>query len=157
MKLALLGVWVILVTAAATYASVHFQADSSATTGEEAESHGTEEIKTEMTSVPMIRNGEIIGYVIIQLSFQADALVLESMHVEPAPYLVDAAFRVIFASTDVDFRRLRGSDLNELTSSIAAEANARIGGALVKTVLIQQLNFVSKEDIRTNWIGDGKH
>lgn len=154
LKLAVLGVWVIMVTAAATYASVRFQNMPSAEG--EAENHGTEEIKTEMTSVPMIRSGEIIGYVIIQLSFQADKEKLEILKLEPAPYLVDAAFRVIFASTDVDFRRLRGSDLDRLTASIAAEANTRIGDALVKQVLIQQLNFVRKEDIRTNWIGNGK-
>jgi hypothetical protein len=49
---------------------------------------------------------------------------------------------------------LRGSDLDKLTVAIAKEANSRIGSELVRQVLIQQLNFVPKEDIRTNWIGD---
>jgi hypothetical protein len=116
---------------------------------------GVEELRAEMTSVPMIRNGEIIGYLIIQLSFQADRAILEEKKLEPMPYLNDAAFRVIFAHTDIDFRRLREADLNALTDAIATEANARIGGKLVRHVLIQQLNFVRKEDIRTNWIGNG--
>jgi hypothetical protein len=38
---------------------------------------------------------------------------------------------------------------------IATEANARLGGQLVRHVLVQQVNFVNKEDIRTNWIKDG--
>ena len=154
LKLVVLGIWVIAVTAAATFGSVHLRSLSSSGSASEAEDLGAEELKAEMTSVPMIRGGEIIGYLIIQLSFQADRRMLAEKKLEPLPYVNDAAFRAIFASTDTDFRRLRGSDLDRLTVAIAKEANTRIGGELVRQVLIQQLNFVPKEDIRTNWIGN---
>ena len=156
LKIVILAVWVIAVTAIATYGSVRFKGSLTAHSTEEQGDLGVEELKTEMTSVPMIRGGEIIGYVIIQLSFEADRGKLKELKLEPEPYLIDAAFRVIFASKEVDFRRLRGSDLDRLTAAIAAESNALIGGNLVRAVLIQQLNFVRKEDIRTNWIGNGK-
>ena len=154
LKLAVLGIWVIIVTAAATFGSVHLKSMGDAGESAEQEDLGVEEMKAEMTSVPMIRGGEIVGYLIIQLSFQADRRILAEKKLEPLPYLNDAAFRTIFASTDVDFRRLRGADLDKLTAAIAKEANARIGGEMVRQVLIQQLNFVRKEDIRTNWIGN---
>lgn len=153
LKITILGMWIIAVTAAATYASVHLQAMSSAPSAEAPDDLGVEELKAEMTSVPMIRGGEIVGYLIIQLSFQADRRLLKEKNLEPLPYINDAAFRAIFASTDVDFRRLRSRDLDRLTVAIAEEANTRIGAELVRQVLIQQLNFVAKEDIRTNWIG----
>ncbi len=73
------------------------------------------------------------------------------------PFMMDAAFRVIFASTEMDFRRLRGKDLDELTAAIGKEANARIGSEMSATFCCKQLNFVKKDDIRTNWIGNGKH
>jgi len=104
-------------------------------------------------SVPMVRGGEILGYVIIQLSFAADRGELQRLQLEPEPYLVDAAFRTVFSNTQIDFRRLRSSDLEAMTAGIADEANRRLGAKLVRTVLIQQLNFVKREDIRTNWIG----
>jgi hypothetical protein len=154
LKLAVLGVWVIIVTAAATFGAVHLKSFTNGGEQSGQEDLGVEELKAEMTSVPMIRGGEIIGYLIIQLSFQADRRVLAEKQLEPMPYLNDAAFRVVFASTDVDFRRLRGSDLDSMTAAIAKEANARIGGEMIRQVLIQQLNFVRKEDIRTNWIGN---
>jgi hypothetical protein len=102
------GIWVIAVTAAATFGSVHLKSLSSGSSaeGEKQEDLGVEELKAEMTSVPMIRGGEIIGYLIIQLSFQADRRVHGGKNLEPLPYINDAAFRAIFASTDVDFRRL---------------------------------------------------
>lgn len=154
LKLVILGIWVIIVTAGATFGSVHLRTLSSGEGSETQEDLGVEELKADMTSVPMIRGGDIIGYLIIQLSYQADRRVLFEMKLEPLPYINDAAFRSIFASTDVDFRRLRGSDLDRLTSAIMKEANIRIGADLVRQVLIQQLNFVPKEDIRTNWIGN---
>lgn len=154
LKLVILGIWVIIVTAGATFGSVHLRTLSSGEDSETQEDLGVEELKADMTSVPMIRGGDIIGYLIIQLSYQADRRVLSEMKLEPLPYINDATFRSIFASTDVDFRRLRGSDLDKLTSAIMKEANNRIGADLVRQVLIQQLNFVPKEDIRTNWIGN---
>lgn len=154
LKLVILGIWVIVVTAGATFGSVHLRALSSGEDSEKQEDLGVEELKADMTSIPMIRGGDIIGYLIIQLSYQADRRALSEMKLEPLPYINDAAFRSIFASTDVDFRRLRGSDLDKLTSAIMKEANTRIGADLVRQVLIQQLNFVPKEDIRTNWIGN---
>jgi len=38
--------------------------------------------------------------------------------------------------------------------AVKAEANKRLGGGMVHQVLIQQLNFVRKDDIRTNWVKD---
>lgn len=152
LRMVLLGVWVIAATSAATYGSMLLRQPGNAATDNAPQDLGVEEIKTEMISVPMIRNGEIVGYVIIQMSFQADRRIRDRLHLEPAPYLIDAAIRVIFSSDGVDFRRLRGSDLDRITADIVKESNARIGDTLVRAVLIQQLNFVRKEDIRTNWI-----
>lgn len=155
LKLALLGVWVILVTSAATYSSIYLKSPGESAADNLSEDQSVEEFKGEMISVPMIHGGQVIGYVIIQLSFEASKAVLAEKRLEPLPYLNDAAFRVIFSSSDIDFRRLRGGDLDRLTADIARSANARIGAELLRHVLIQQLNFVRKDDIRTNWIGGG--
>ena len=154
LKLVLIGVWTILVTAGATFASVYLEKPG---TGEnkQAEDLGVEELTSEMTSIPVIRGGEIVGYVILQLSFAADRVILAQKKLDPMPFLKDAAFRVIFTSSDTDFRRLRPGDLDRLTDAIASEANRRIGGALVRQVLLQQINYVKREDIRTNWISGG--
>ncbi|WP_373504164.1 hypothetical protein [Aestuariivirga sp.] len=155
LKIVLLGVWVILVTAGATLGAANLYRVSGNSDVVDVENLGVEELKSEMTSVPLIRGGEIIGYLIIQLSFAAERRLLAEAKLEPAPYLTDATFRVIFARSDIDFRRMRGTDLDSLTAAIADEANRRLGYNLVRQVLIQQLNFVRREDIRTNWIGGG--
>lgn len=155
LKLVLVGIWIAMVTAGAAVLSARYLTGAGEAGGIEGASADMEieEIKTEMTSVPMVRGGEVLGYVIIQLSFAADKAKLAQMKLEPAPFMTDAAFRAIYANEQVDFRRLRRSDLDSLTTMIAQEANARMGADIVRQVLIQQLNFVKREDIRTNWIG----
>jgi hypothetical protein len=150
LKLVLVGVWVAIVTAGAAYLSATLQATPGATADKEA-FQGIESISTEMTSVPMVRGGTVVGYVIIQLNFAADHAKLQALQLEPKPFLIDAAFRVIYANP-ADFTRLRAADIDALTAAIAVEANRRMGGEVVKQVLIQQLNYVRKEDIRTHWI-----
>ncbi len=147
-----LGIWIILVTSCATLASVYFWSDTTGD-GSQATDAGVEELVSEMTSIPVMRNGDISGYVILQLSFAADKVLLGEKKLDPMPFLRDAAFRVLFTSVDIDFRHIRKDQLDRLTSEVAREANVRIGAELVRNVLLQQFNFVKKEDIRTNWIG----
>lgn len=154
LRLVAVGLWVILVTAGATFASVYLGAGKSGDTQEKADS-GVEELTSEMISIPVMRDGDITGYLIFQLSFAADREILEAKKLDPMPFMKDAAFRVAFASTDLDFRYLKKDDLDRLTADIAKEANASVGAELVRRVLLQQFNFVKKEDIRTNWIGSG--
>jgi hypothetical protein len=155
LKLVAIGVWVILVTAGATYGSVYLASNSANGTASAEPDLGVEELKSEMTSVPIMRDGDVSGYLILQLSFAVDRGLLAEQKLDPLPFLVDAAFRVVFSRTEVDFRRLKSKDLEEITAAIAAESNARIGADLVRHVLLQQVNYVRKEDIRTNWIGNG--
>lgn len=151
LKLVLVGVWVILVTAGATFGSVAL-GFGGRTNDDPREDIGVETVTSELTSVPIIRGGDVAGYVILQLSFGADKAALEAQKVDPMPYIKDSTFRVIFTSTDMDFRRLKAGDLDMLTDRIVKEANRKLGDSVIRHVLFQQLNYVRKEDIRTNWI-----
>ncbi len=152
LKLVLTGIWVALVTAAAAYFSAGFMAQAPGDATAEKDKPELEQVQTEMTSVPMLRGGEVLGYVIVQLNFAVDKAKLEELHVEPGPYLTDAAFRAVFLNPEADFARLRSSDIDALTASIKTEANKRLGGEVVHDVLLQQLNFVRRDDVRTHWI-----
>jgi flagellar basal body-associated protein FliL len=149
LKLVGIGIWVILVTAGATFASVFL--NSGKDSGEqEAADLGVEQLSTEMMSIPVIREGDVMGYLVMQLSFAADRAMLEDKKVDPVPFLRDAAFRTIFSDTDIDVRRLKKKDLDTLTTAIVQEANQQLGKELVRNVLFEQINYVKKEDIRNN-------
>ena len=111
---------------------------------------------SELSSIPVMRGGEVVGYVILQLSFAADRALLGQNKLDPMPYIRDSAFRVIFTMGDMDFRHLKSADLDRLADTIGKEANRRLGMDLIRQVLFQQMNYVKREDIRTNWInGEG--
>ncbi|MBI2720138.1 MAG: hypothetical protein HY245_05060 [Rhizobiales bacterium] len=152
LKLAAIGLWAATVTAGAAYLSAGYLAGANAGKTAKPASLGLEQITSDMTSVPMIRGGAILGYVIIQVNFEADKALLEEMKVDAKPYLVDAAFRAVYSNEETDFTRVKGDDLDRLTRRIAELANGNLGAEVVKQVLIQQLNYVRKEDIRTHWI-----
>lgn len=153
LKLAAVGVWVILVTAGATYGSVYFS-NTQEDVGKAEADQGFEQLKSEIMSIPVMRNGDVTGYLIFQLSFAADQRMLEEKKLDPMPFMMDASFRAVFANSEVNYWRLRSEDIETLTTDIANKANERMGSELVRHVLLQQLNFVKKEDIRTNWIGN---
>lgn len=154
LKLVAIGTWLILVTAGATFGSVYL-GRSGGGTSSAPDDQGIENLTSEMMSVPIMRGDDVAGYVVLQLAFAADRTILEHKKLDPMPFLMDAAFRVIFTNTELDFRRLKSGDLEKLTTAIGKEANSRLGQDLVRQVLLQQLNYVKKEDIRTNWISSG--
>jgi hypothetical protein len=154
-KLVLIGFWICAVTIASCYGSVMYFSSRQA----EAESGtfgGIDYIKTEMTSVPVIRNGEIKGYVVVQLVFAADSYKMKELHLEPAPFLLDEAYRVIYADDRTNFNHLEKQELAELTKQIMDNSNKRLKNELIKEVLIQQLNYVAKDEIRTHWVPSDK-
>lgn len=155
LKLVAAGIWAAGVTAGVAFFSADFFAGPVAP-AEDAGHPVLEQLSTEMTSVPMIRGGTVLGYVIIQLNFSIDKAAKDKAHIDPLPYLVDAAFRAVYLNPQADFAKLRASDIDKLTEAIRTEANRRLGDGMVHQVLLAQLNFVKKEDIRTNWVKEGK-
>lgn len=154
LKLAVIGVWVILVTAGATFTSV-LLSSSGGDSGERKPDMGIENLSTEMMSIPVIRDGDVTGYMVVQLSFAADRAVLEEDKFDPLPFLKDAAFRTMFSDPGMDVRHLRKKDLDTLTAAIAQEANRRLGMEVILNVLFQEINYVRKDDIRNNRASNG--
>jgi flagellar basal body-associated protein FliL len=154
-KLILVGLWICAVTVASCYGAVmYFTAAKSET--DNGAFGGIDYIKTEMTSVPVIRNGEVQGYVVVQLVFAVDSEKLKERHLEPAPFLVDEAYRAIYADNRINFKRIEKQELSELAKQIMESSNKRLKDNLIKEVLFQQLNYVAKDEIRANWTANKK-
>ncbi len=150
-KTALIGLWAAVIALASSYLTASGTLGAmglpGAGGGEEAVG-GIDYVKTGMTSIPVIRNGEIKGYVIIQLAFATDTALVKKLPVDPTPFLIDEAFRMVFDNTRSNFANLDTAYIAEFSNRIAANANKRLGAGLIKDVLIQQLNYIRKEDVR---------
>lgn len=101
-------------------------------------------------NVPMIADGALQGYVVAKLVFTADAEELRDLSVPPHPFLVDEAFRALYADQSLDFKHLERYDLDTLTLQLKAAANKRIGKDIIQDILVEEFNYFSKEDVLSN-------
>jgi hypothetical protein len=151
-KTLLIGLWVCIVALGSSYFFVQMNNSSSAHVPSEEEVEVVEFIKTDMVSVPVIRGGKVQGYLVAQLSFAVNKAETAKRPFEPAPYLVDVAYRALYENSIIDFSQLQPQDLTLLARKISEGANAKLGGAVVKDVLMNEINYVPRDEVRTNWV-----
>ncbi len=151
-KTLLIGLWVCVVALGSSYFFVQMNNSSAAHAPSEAEAEVIEFIKTDMVSVPVIRQGKVQGYLVAQLSFAVNRTATKKLAFEPTPYLVDVAYRALYENSAIDFSQLQPQDLTLLAKKIAEGANAKLGGEVVKDVLMNEINYVPRDEVRTNWV-----
>jgi len=147
-KLLAVGLWVCAVTLASGYAAVTWQAGRLPQPEAEKFFGGLDYVKTKMISVPVIADGAVQGYVVAQFVFTIDATLLKKLSVKPDVFLVDEAIRTIYSGQGFDFRQMKKHDLPTLSKAIADSVNARFGAHFVEDVLVQDLNYLPKDQIR---------
>ena len=146
-KMIIAGVWVCIVTLGAAYGAFQWQAN--AKPGDDSKKAAPKEVvKTRMISVPMIRDGALQGYVMAQLNFTVDVKMNKEMPIKPQEYLLDEAFKVLYSESDIDFRNFKKQDLVGISKRITENVNTRLGLHVVDDVLIQELNYLPKEQAR---------
>jgi hypothetical protein len=151
-KTLLIGLWVCVVALGSSYFFVQMNNSSAANVPSEAEVEVIEFIKTDMVSVPVIREGKVQGYLVAQMSFAVNKAATAKLSFEPSPYLVDVAYRALYENSAIDFAQLQPQDLTLLAKKIAEGANAKLGGEVVKDVLMNEINYVPRDEVRTNWV-----
>ncbi|MGO8798179.1 MAG: hypothetical protein ACLQE9_18645 [Roseiarcus sp.] len=147
-KLVLIGFWACLMTLASSYAVTYWKGTQAKAAIAEQSSKNVEYKKTKEFTVPKIANGEIQGYIVAQLSYAVDVEVEKTISAPAEPFLVDEAIRYIYDDDSVDFNNLKKYDLQKLTKTLVQAVNKRLNGNLVKDVLIQEFNYMSKMEVK---------
>jgi hypothetical protein len=109
---------------------------------------GLQSQKTRVLSVPMVENGAVQGYIVARFVYTVEATTMRQLAVPPEPYVVDEAFRRIYADERLDFRKLARYDLSILTGAIKQRVNERMQAEIVQDVLIEDFNYVSREEFQ---------
>src|SRR5690606_28240727 len=141
------GLWLTGVTIASSYAAAYFLTDLHKTAEIAELVPGLDYERTNPISVPMIENGSVQGYVVAKFVFTMDSDTLRSLAVPPHPYVVDEAFRTIYADEALNFRHLERYDLDALTDRIRDSVNTRLGKPLLRDLLIEELAFHDKAEV----------
>jgi hypothetical protein len=135
------------VTVGATYGAIEWQLGSGTAPATD-EGSKLEEVRTKAINVPIIADGAVQGYVVAQFVFTVDTKNLTGTSVRPDVYLLDEAFKTIYAGEKVNFRQLKKQDLPALAKQLGENVNKRLGVPVVQDVLIDQLSYVPKGEAR---------
>ncbi|MFN4125313.1 hypothetical protein [Pannonibacter indicus] len=148
MRLLFAGLWVCLTTLGASYAAVYWMTqDGKGAARDERLMVGIDYEQLRAINVPIIENGALQGYVVVQLVFTADGDALRKSPVKPQPFIIDEAFRLLYTDEKLNFRRLERYDIEGLKSRVRDAVNTRLGNKLVQEILVEEFNYFTKSDV----------
>jgi hypothetical protein len=145
MKGFIIGVWVLIVALASSYAVTYFD-NGKKPAGVEQAAVTLQFDKTRVINVPMISQGSVQGFIVAQFGYTVDAAMMKKTPVSPEAFLLDEAFRTLYSDDHLDFAHLERYDINKFTKHLVQSTNERLGANLVKSVLIQDFTYFSKEE-----------
>lgn len=149
-KLIGVGIWVVIATLGSVYFSISMATKKENTEPTPAMFGGLETIRGEVTSIPVISGGAVQGYFLTRLSYTLKPDRAEALTI-PVPQLVtDELYTALVGSNLIDFPNMHEFDLNGFREAVRTAINTRIGEEVFQDIIIEQIDFLSKEDIRSN-------
>jgi hypothetical protein len=146
-RILLLALWAGLVSLSSSDAIIYWKANRAANVSAD-KPRELEQKKTRTINVPIIGHGQVQGYVVAQFIYVADSSMLKSSAFPPDAVIVEEAFRMLYAEEKVDFAKIQKADLRRLTEDLKTRVAQRLKSDLVKDILVQEFNYVSKDEIR---------
>jgi hypothetical protein len=150
-KVVMLGVWLCAVTLGAAYGALTWATKSAEEAHQAAgEAAVLQQMQTKVLNVPVIKDGALQGYVLAQFVFTVETGKLKELSTKPEVVLVDEAFKLIYTGEAIDFRTMRRNDIATLSKLIMTNVNKRLGGAIVHDVLVQEFNYLPRDQLRSS-------
>ncbi len=138
-----------LSTVGGVYGAVFWKTSANAPANKDEQAK-LQTLKTHMVSVPVLADGQVLGYVVTRLQFTADADLMKGSAVQPEAFVADEAFRRIYETTPDDIKKGRKQVFKEMTADIVAGVNKRLGRNVVKDIMIDSWTYLSKQDMMRN-------
>lgn len=111
---------------------------------------GLDYVSTGVISIPLIKSSSVQGYFLARLVYTVEPDLMNRLSVPAETLLVDEVYTHLYANPDIDFTQRETIDLDRFRSTIRDSINERIGEKLVHEILIEQIDYLSKEEIRDN-------
>lgn len=147
LKSIMMSLWLMGLLAGSAY---YFgsQPEATGNTGKAESVLSAEYVKLDPITVAVVRSSEVRGYVILEVAIAIDKKARSEAEV-PLEYLMrDLVLGHVHTDPNLDFYRLEQYDIGSLGKRLTVDINDKLGKELVKDVLVQDINFVSKEDVR---------
>jgi hypothetical protein len=149
-KFAAAGLWLCAVTVGAVFLS--FQMSGASQNGEATPPllGGLDYVGTPIISVPVLTKDGIVGYLLTKLVYTTEPSKLRKLSVPAEALFTDQLYSYLFSNPSMDFTQVKTLDLDALRNGIRDSINKRVGDELIHEVMIEQMDFLSKDEIRDN-------
>ncbi|MBN9070466.1 MAG: hypothetical protein J0H34_02465 [Rhizobiales bacterium] len=145
------AVWIVAVTLGTVFYSFQqSRPEPEAAASEEHESVSLDYLRTETLSVPVVRDGTVIGYFITKLAFSVDRNAMAKLALPANTLVTDALYTYLFGSPEIDFTNTKKLDLPAFKAHIRESINGKAGKELVQDIAVEQLEYLTKDEIRDN-------
>lgn len=142
--------WICAVTVGAVFYS--FQASGARDEAAAAKRlfGGLDYVSTDIITVPYVRNARVDGYFLTKLVFTAEPAQLAKLSIPPNSLITDQVYSYLYSNPQIDFSDRTAIDLDAFRTSLRDSINTRVEADLIKEVLVDQIDFLTKDDIRDN-------
>lgn len=156
-KFMVAALWISIATTAALLFSFQFSQAPEAAAEEEAATpfKGLDYVKTGVISVPLFDKGRVYGYFLARLVFTAEGKKLAQLRLPAEALFADQVYSHLYAHPDIDFSRRENIDIDAFRNGIRDGVNARLGEQLVYEVLVEQVDFLAKDEVGTSSVRGG--
>jgi hypothetical protein len=143
------ALWIVAVTIGSIFFAFSATGDKG-DTGERAYLEGLDYYKTDIVTVPVIQKGEVRGYFLTRLVYTVEPEKLKKLELPIDTLLVDQLYTYLFSNPQIDFSQTDTLDIVALRNGLRDSINERVGDKLIEEVLVQQIDYLTKSDIRDN-------
>jgi hypothetical protein len=150
LKLVISGIWVVIVALIAVYFSVQMAMAPKVDEAAAARKAAEETIRGELTSLPVIDGGAVKGYFLTRLSYVVDKVKMAAIHVPIDVMITDELYTRVVGDRMIDLEDRSSFDVEAFRNLIKEAVNKRLGEEVVFDVLIEQIDYLSKEDLRAS-------
>lgn len=144
------GVWICLVALVSVYFSIQIATKTESSEPPSPMFGGLVTIHGEITSLPVISRGVVEGYFLTRLSYTVDPSKTKLMTVEPTALITDVLYTELVGNEVINIANLKQFDLIAFKEDIKLALNTRLGEEVFHDIIIEQIDFLSKNDIRAN-------
>lgn len=149
-KFAFAAIWIGAVALGSAYYSFNQAKESQEGPSEPTLFGGLDYVRTGIVSIPLFKDGQVYGYFLSRLVYTIEPEKLKALTVPAEALIVDQLYAYLYANPDIEFHDRDALDLSLIKDGIRDGINERVGDKLVHDVLIEQVDFLSKTEIRDN-------
>ncbi|MDM9626424.1 hypothetical protein QTL95_10985 [Rhizobium sp. S152] len=151
-KLVITGVWVCAITLASVYFSVHM-ATAPAPAPDDSKQSQLELVKGETITVPIVKDGAVSGYFITKMSFMMNKDVVKGATLPLTEMTTDELFTLLIGNKMIDIAKVKSFDPGAFRDTIKKNINQHLGGDYIDQVMLEQMDYLSKEEVEANSSG----